>query len=213
MWPLERICSVGGASTCAAAVVFAIGLAIAAERLWSLLVRLSVNSAAFMGQIEKLLEVGNLDRAVKLCAAAGGAALPRVVRAGLESADGDERAVKAAMDEVAAEIAPMLSRRFGPLSGLAAATALIGLVGAAVGLRQALGAFDARSLTEGIAFFTERASMSLFSAAFGLGGAAVLVVAKVLLSATASRISGEIAHQSIRVQNLLAKRRAERSAG
>ena len=110
------------------------------------------------------------------------------------------------MDEVAAEVAPLLVKRLGLLGGLAAISAAIGLVGAALGLHRALGSFEEISLVQGVSLFTRRASMSVLSAAFGLGAAAILAAAKVILSAVSSRISGEIALQSIRLRALLAKR-------
>jgi len=51
-------------------VVLAIVLAIIAERFVFILTKYRVNSQEFMAQIRKLVQAGNIDRAIKLCEAA-----------------------------------------------------------------------------------------------------------------------------------------------
>ncbi len=48
----------------------AVSLAVAAERGFTLLFRYNLNAPPFMEQISKLVQTGNVDRAVKLCGAA-----------------------------------------------------------------------------------------------------------------------------------------------
>ena len=50
--------------------VLALVLAIIAERAVYILTKYRVNSREFMAQIRKLVQAGNIDRAVKLCEAA-----------------------------------------------------------------------------------------------------------------------------------------------
>jgi biopolymer transport protein ExbB/TolQ len=208
METVVRMLVSSGAFLYATAGVLAVGLALVVERSWSIFFRYNVNSKAFMGQIEKLMEADNLERASKLCAAAGDAALPRVVRAGLARVAEGPAAAKDAMDEIAAEVTPLLVKRLGMLGGLAAIAAALGLVGAGLGVHQALGSFDAISLVQGLSLFLRRASMSVVTVAFGLGAAAILGAARVILAAVSARISGEIALQTIRLRALLAKRGA-----
>jgi len=207
-----RILFFGGPYMYATAFLGAVGIAIAVERTWSLVFMLNVKSTEFMSQIEKLIDANNLDRAIKLCTAANSAALPRVIKTGLVcAAEGGDDA-KDAMDEAAAEVAPLLTKRLELLSGVAVVTALVGLLGTSVGLFQALGSFEDTSFVHGLTLLAKRASMSLCSAAFGIGAAVVLFAAKAYLAAVAERISGEIALHSIRVKRLLAEREAAKKA-
>jgi biopolymer transport protein ExbB len=208
METLLRILFFGGPYMYATAFLGAVGIAIAIERTWSLVFKLNVKSTEFMSQIEKLIGVNNLDRAIKLCTAANSAALPHVIKAGLVLASEGSGDAKEAMDEAAAEVAPLLTKRLELLSGVAVITALVGLLGTSVGLFQALGSFEDTSFVHGLTLLARRASMSVCSAAVGIGMAVMLFAAKAFLSSIAARISGEIALNAIRVKKLLAKRDA-----
>ena len=61
--------------------VLAVVLAIIAERFVFILTKYRVNSQEFMAQIRKLVQAGNIDRAIKLCEAAP-LPLLQVVKAG-----------------------------------------------------------------------------------------------------------------------------------
>jgi biopolymer transport protein ExbB len=50
--------------------VLALVLAIVAERFVFILTKYRVNATEFMAQVRKLVQAGNIDRAIKLCEAA-----------------------------------------------------------------------------------------------------------------------------------------------
>ena len=72
--------------------VLAIVLAIIAERFVFILTKYRVNSQEFMAQIRKLVQAGNIDRAIKLCEAAP-LPLLQVVKSGLTQVNRGEEAV------------------------------------------------------------------------------------------------------------------------
>src|SRR5512138_2717844 len=76
----------------------AVALATIVERGIMLMLRLNLDSRAFMGQIQKLILSNNIDRAVKLCAAAPNAALSRVIKAGLLRSNRGDREVARALE-------------------------------------------------------------------------------------------------------------------
>lgn len=65
------------------AIVAAIGVAIAIERGYYILVRSNINAPKFMTEIRKLVKAGDYKKALALCESAPNRALPSVVGAGL----------------------------------------------------------------------------------------------------------------------------------
>src|SRR6478735_2929398 len=119
--------------------VLAFVLAIIAERAVYILTKYRVNSREFMAQIRKLVQAGNIDRAVKLCEAAP-LPLLQVVKAGLTQAQRGDEAVIASMEERWAELHPDLEKRIGALWTLANIAMLIGFFGTITGLIHSFGA-------------------------------------------------------------------------
>src|SRR6187551_701135 len=113
--------------------VLALVLATIAERFVYILTKYRVNSQEFMAQIRKLVQAGNIDRAIKLCEAAP-LPLLQVVKAGLTQVNRGEEAVIASMEERMSEVIPALEKRIGALWSLANIATLIGLLGTISGL-------------------------------------------------------------------------------
>ncbi|HYO65772.1 MAG TPA: MotA/TolQ/ExbB proton channel family protein, partial [Archangium sp.] len=84
----------------------AAALAVALERIVTLMFRYNLNAPPFMEQISKLVQTGNVDRAVKLCGAAPHAPLAKVIRAGLQRANRGELEVARAVEESITEHLP-----------------------------------------------------------------------------------------------------------
>ena len=78
--------------------VLAFALAVIAERFVYILTKYRVNTTEFMGQIRKLVQAGNIDRAIKLCEAAP-LPLLQVVKSGLTQVNRGEEAIIANMEE------------------------------------------------------------------------------------------------------------------
>ena len=115
-------------------------LAIVAERLYMFLFRLRVNTKVFMAEIEKLVNAGNFDKAIKQCSSLEGAAVPRVIRAALINARLGGAAVNSAVEESMLEVTPQVMKRAGILWAIANLATLVGLVGTVFGLIQGFGA-------------------------------------------------------------------------
>jgi len=113
--------------------VLAFALAIMGERFVFIFTKYRVNAAEFMGQIRKLVQAGNIDRAIKLCEAAP-LPLLQVIKSGLTQVNRGEDAVIASMEEKMSEALPALEKRIGALWTLANLATLIGLLGTIRGL-------------------------------------------------------------------------------
>jgi biopolymer transport protein ExbB/TolQ len=143
--------------------VLAFVIAIIVERFVFILMKYRVNSREFMAQIRKLVQAGNIDRAIKLCEAAP-LPLLQVVKAGLSQVNRGEDAVISAMEERMAEVIPDLEKRIGSLWSLANIATLIGLLGTISGLIRTFQSMDladkaeqAQKLSEGLAEAMHRA--------------------------------------------------------
>jgi biopolymer transport protein ExbB/TolQ len=192
-----------------AVLVFAISLI--AERLYMLLFRYSMNSKAFLGEVEKAIQAGNLDKAKRLCTSLPKPALPRVIQAALSNIRLGAGSVAAAVDEAMAEVMPMVTKRTSMLWAIANVATLIGLVGTVYGLIQAFAGVaianpddKARLLTQGIAH-------AMNNTAFGLSIALVCIVFHMVISNLAKGLIEGLELGGLRITNLLARLQAEKA--
>ena len=87
------------------AIASAVVLTIVIERFLFQMTRYRVNSKEFFAQIKKLVDAGNIDRAIKLSEASDFPIL-QLVRAGLVNSNKGEEQIDAALSEKLAELKP-----------------------------------------------------------------------------------------------------------
>ena len=186
--------------------VLALALAIIAERFVFILTKYRVNTTEFMGQIRKLVQAGNIDRAIKLCEAAP-LPLLQVCKAGLTQVNRGEEAIIAAMDERMGEELPRLEKRIGSLWTLANIATLIGLLGTIKGLItafKAVGQIDdpgekSKILSAGIA-------EAMWNTFLGLLIAVICMTAHLILHGMAKKQKTEMEKAATKLENLLTLR-------
>ena len=186
--------------------VLALALAIIAERFVFILTKYRVNTTEFMGQIRKLVQAGNIDRAIKLCEAAP-LPLLQVCKAGLTQVNRGEEAIIAAMDERMSEELPRLEKRIPALWTLANIATLIGLLGTIKGLItafKAVGQIDdpgekSKILSAGIA-------EAMWNTFLGLLIAVICMTAHLILHGMAKKQKTEMEKAATRLENLLTLR-------
>lgn len=186
----------------------AVAIAIIFERVVVLAFRLHLNAPPFMEQIQKLVLAGNVDRAVKLCAAAPTAALARVVKAGLSRANRGEQEVARALEEAVLEVSPLVTKRIQPLWSLANVATLVGLIGTISGLIGTFKSLGAASPEMKQVMLSKGISEAMNNTAFGLTIAVVCIVAHLLLSSKAKAMIEEIDYSALKLENLLSRRGA-----
>ncbi len=186
----------------------ACSLAVAIERIVTLMFRYNLNAGPFMEQVTKLVLTGNVDRAVKLCGAAPNAPLAKVIRSGLTRANRGEIEVAKAVEESMAEHTPNVTARIPWLWSLANIATLVGLVGTIFGLIgtfQALGNVPADQkqvlLSDGI-------SKAMNNTAFALSIAVICIVFHMLLTSYARSMVETVELSALRLENLLSRRQA-----
>ena len=171
--------------------VLALVLAIIAERAVYILTKYRVNSREFMAQIRKLVQAGNIDRAVKLCEAAP-LPLLQVVKAGLTQVNRGEDAVIASMEE-----------RIGALWSLANIATLIGLLGTISGLIRAFAAVAYAEPAEKSTLLAKGISEAMYNTALGLGIAVVCMLFHLVLHGQQKKIRSDMERSTMKLENLL----------
>lgn len=189
--------------------VGALSLAIVSERLYMFLFRLRINTRVFMAEIEKLVNAGNFDKAIKQCSSLEGAVVPRLIRAALINARQGGAAVLAALDETRAEVEPQVTRRAGVLWAVANIATLIGLVGTVFGLIEAFGAIGLAAPDQKSAMLTRGISHAMNNTAFGLSIALICIVFHLILTQMTRGLTESMDHATIRIENILARRRLQ----
>lgn len=188
--------------------VFAYALAIIAERAVYILTKYRVNAKEFMAQIRKLVQAGNVDRAIKLCEAAP-LPLLQVVKAGLTQVNRGEDAVIANMEEKMSEVLPDLEKRIGSLWSLANIATLIGLLGTISGLIKAFKAVGfVDDPSQKSAMLSAGISEAMWNTALGLLIAVVCMTAHLILHSMAKKQKTELENSATKLENLLTLRRS-----
>jgi biopolymer transport protein ExbB len=181
-----------------------VAVAIAFERMFSIIFRANINATAFMAQVQKLVLAKNIDRAIKLCNAEPHAALPRVVKAGLTRANRDGSEIQAAIDEATLEVGPRVTKRTGYLPMLANVATLLGLLGTIVGLIDAFKAVGAASPEQKQAMLAAGISVAMYTTAGGLLVAIPTLVIHSIIQARTNKILDDVDQYGLKTVNLLA---------
>ena len=182
--------------------VLAIVLAIVAERFVYILSKYRVNTTEFMAQIRKLVQAGNIDRAIKLCEAAP-LPLLQVVKIGLTQVNRGEDAVIAMMEERMSELMPELEKRVAALWTLANVATLVGLLGTIKGLIAAFGAVAHAEASQRSAILSDGISEAMWNTALGLGIAVLCMVFHLVIHGMVKRIRIDMERATMKLENLL----------
>jgi biopolymer transport protein ExbB len=194
------------------AVASVVALAIIVDRVIVLGFRLNIDAGRFMDQVQKLVMTNNVDRALKLCGAAPGAALSRVVRAGLSRANRGEQEVARALEESVLEVTPQINRRIASLWSLANIATLVGLIGTITGLIRTFRSLGAVSAEVKQNLLSKGISEAMNNTAFGLTIAVTCIVAHLMLTSKSKSMIEEIEYNALKLENLLSRRGAGESS-
>lgn len=186
----------------------ALGLAIAIERVYYIVIRSNVNANKFMSEIRKLVASGNIKRAIDLCEKGKEKALPYVVLGGLKRAVESEvldfRAIQNAVDESTLEVIPKLNARTNYLSMLANVSTLIGLMGTIYGLILAFAAVGGdMPESEKSKFLTKGISAAMMTTIMGLMVAIPLTMIFTYIQNKTTKIIDEMDEHLVKLINLI----------
>lgn len=201
----------GGFSMWLIAVALAVSVAFMLERMVKL-AQANVDGAAFMFEIQKYILANDLDGAIRLCNGAGNAALPRVIKAGLQRASRDQEQIQNAIDAASLEVIPKLERRLPYLSLIANIATLLGLLGTISGLIKSFAAVALADPAQRQAILAAGISEAMNATAFGLVTAILTMVVHSILSSKASKIIEEVDEYGVKLLDLLSARKFRHSS-
>jgi biopolymer transport protein ExbB/TolQ len=193
-------------------MVSVVGFAVIIERVAYLGFRYSVNGRLMWLRIMKSLDEGNVKKAIGFCSGSS-APLARVFEKGLANYGGSERELQNAVDEVSLEVIPLVDKRVPYLAVMANVATLLGLLGTIHGLIQAFQAVGIADPSQKAALLASGISIALYTTAFGLMAAIPMLIMYSVLQSKAHRIVDEIDEYSVKIVNLLARKRPERRTG
>jgi len=194
------------------AVAFAFGIAFAIERVIRLYSTYYVDGSSFMFEVQKYVLANDLDGAIRLCNGANKAALPRVIKAGLQRASRDDEQIQNAIDAASLEVVPKLERRLNYLSLIANIATLLGLLGTIIGLIHSFGAIAVADASQRQTILANGISEAMNCTAFGLVTAISTMVLHGILTTRATRIIEDIDEFGVKLLDLLSARKYRHSS-
>jgi biopolymer transport protein ExbB/TolQ len=186
--------------------ILAFVIAVISERFVHILSKYRVNSEEFMAQVRKLVQAGNIDRAIKMCEAEPWPLL-QVVKAGLTQVNRGEDAVVAQMEERMSEVIPELEKRIGMLWSLANIATLVGLLGTISGLIKSFAAVAFAEPAQKSALLSRGISEAMYNTALGLGIAVLCMFFHLILHSWTKKIKHDMERSTTKLENLLTLKR------
>ncbi len=171
-----------------------------------LLMKFNTNGANLMKQIQKLVMANNVDKAIKLCSAAGDAALANVLKAGLSRANRGELEIQNAIEETVLEYTPKVKKLTDTVAVFNNLSTLLGLLGTIQGLIQAFDAVAHAAPEQKSALLASGIAVAMNTTGFGLGVAIPGMAVHMILKALENKIFNDIDLYSVKLVNLLVSR-------
>lgn len=183
-----------------------LGAGILLERFIVLLFRYDLDGRRFFNQIQKLVITDDIDRAIKLCLAAEGAALARVMRAGLRCADSGRADIGSSMHEATLAVTPKIRDRIPTIAAIANIALLLGLTGTVFGMIEGFSCTMVVSAELRSQALARSISLAINTTGFGLIVAIPMLAARLFVQNLARKISDEVELYAVKLENLLAAR-------
>ncbi|QQD21544.1 MotA/TolQ/ExbB proton channel family protein [Venatoribacter cucullus] len=198
----------GGAFMYPIAIVMAIGLAIALERLLFLLKEKSSNRRAF-DEMLPMLQKRDMRAALNY-ANNSDSKISRIFSAAIARIPGSQRReeIEYALEEGLMEAIPQLEKRTQYVATLANIATLMGLLGTIMGLIAAFTAVANAAPAEKAALLSQSISVAMNTTAFGLMAAIPLILLHSYLQSKTSEIVDSIEMAGVKFLNIITERKA-----
>jgi biopolymer transport protein ExbB len=193
------------------AIAAAASIALVIERAIRL-TQMNIDGTSFMFEVQKYVMANDLDGAIRICNGASRAALPRVIKAGLQRASRDDSQIQNAIDAASLEVIPRLERRLNYLALIANISTLLGLLGTINGLIRSFAAIAQADPAMRQAILSAGISEAMNATAFGLLTAIFTMIMHSFLATRATRILEEIDEFGVKLMDLLSARKYRHSS-
>ncbi len=185
------------------------GLYVIAATIWKfvfLFAKFNTNGQNLMKQIQKLVMANNVDKAIKLCSAAGDAALANVMKAGLSRANRGELEIQNAIEEATLEVSPKITSMIDSIFVIGNMATLLGLLGTIFGLIAAFDAVAHAAPEQKSAMLASGIAMAMNTTGYGLMIAIPASLFVLVLKGFAGKILADLDLYSVKLVNLLVSR-------
>ena len=182
-----------------------LGFAIIIERMIVIMIKNKVDSVVFVNQIVDHIQSDNLDGALRLCDQSN-AALPQIVRDGLEQTENGQQEVQNSIELKAMSVIPKLEKRTGYLSMVANVATLTGLLGTIWGLITSFEAVAHADASQKAALLSGGIAMAMNTTAFGLIVAIPCMIAFAFLHERTNDLIDEINESVAKIFQFIEKK-------
>ncbi|NOZ62685.1 MAG: MotA/TolQ/ExbB proton channel family protein [Calditrichaeota bacterium] len=183
-------------------LVLITGIAIMVERTIFILGRNRIDTAAFMHRLLDFIHQKNIRSAVEFCSISN-AALPKVLRAGLEEAGKSPAEIQNALELAALAEIPKLEKRTPYLATIANVSTLLGLLGTIFGLITSFEAVATADASMKATLLSGGISQAMNTTAFGLISAIPCMIAYSVIQEKTNELIDEINQNVARVYSKL----------
>lgn len=204
-----RFMTEGGIFMWIIAVVWAIGIAIAFERLKAYF-KFDVDGTSLMGNIKKSVISNQVQEAIQTCSESP-ALLPFVMKNGLKRANQSKEQIQDALEASILEAVPKIEKRLSFLALAANLSTLLGLLGTIQGLIQSFAAVAQAEASQKAQLLAEGIAVAMNTTALGLISAISLMVVHSILMARGEKMIQEIEENSVKLLDLLATKKGSSS--
>lgn len=182
-----------------------IGVSIIVERIIVIMLKNRVDSSGLINQVLDSIQSGDVGKAISHCDRSG-AALPQIIKAGLEQSDEGLPEVQNAIELKAMSVVPKLEKRVGYLSMIANVATLLGLLGTIWGLITSFEAVAYAEAAQKATLLSSGIAQALNTTAFGLIVAIPCMLSFSFLYERTNELIDDINENTARVYQFLSRR-------
>lgn len=201
-----RFMDEGGIFMWIIAVVWAIGLGIAGERLKNFF-KFDTDGTSLMGSIKKFVIGNQVQEAIQLCSESS-SLLAFVMKNGLKRANQSKEQIQDALEASVLEVVPKIEKRLSYVGLCANLSTLFGLLGTIQGLIQSFAAVANAAPSEKAQLLAQGIAVAMNTTALGLLSAITLMIVHSLLLARGEKMIGEVEENAVKLIDLLGTKKS-----
>ncbi len=201
-----KFMSEGGIFMWIIAVVWAVGIAIAVERVKNYF-KYDIDGASLFGTIKKYVIGNQVQEAIQTCTESN-ALLPFVMKNGLKRANQSKDQIQDALEASILETVPKIEKHLSYLALCANLSTLLGLLGTIQGLIQSFAAVAQAEASQKAQLLAEGIAVAMNTTALGLISAISLMVVHSYLMARGEKMIQQIEENSVKLLDLLSTKKA-----
>lgn len=198
----------GGIFMWVIAVIWAVGLAVAVERMKRFR-SYDVDGASLMNSIKKFVVGNEMAAAIQVCAESN-SLLALVMKNGLKRANQTKDQVQDALEATILEVVPKIERRLPTIALMANVSTLFGLLGTIQGLIASFAAVANAEAAEKAKLLAMGIATAMNTTALGLISAITLMMIHAYVAGRGEKMIKEIEENSVKLMDLLGTKKAYR---